>query len=60
MDLLRTAMEIIVVALLIIGLCNEPKIIRWEQEWLTIFRTMRRKHIGVIKLIKMYKEEYHK
>ena len=60
MDLFRTAMEIIVVALLIIGQSNEPKITRWEQEWLNIFRAMRRKHIGVVKLIKMYKEEYHK
>lgn len=60
MDLFRTAMEVIVVGLLIIGLCNEPKIIRWEQEWLAIFRAMRRKHVGVVKLIKMYKEEYHR
>lgn len=59
-NIIRTAIEIVLVSLLIIGLCNEPKIIKFEEDCIDIIKAMKRNHIGPIKLIKLYRKEYHK
>lgn len=57
---MRTVLEFVFIALLIIGFCNEPKVIKFEEDCIDIIKAMRRNHIGLIKLTKMYRKEYHK
>lgn len=54
----RSVIEFLVICLLIIGLCNEKHIIEFEQDCIDIVRACRKQHIGLVKLIKMYKEMY--
>lgn len=60
MNVIITVLEFLFISLLIIGFCNEPKVIKFEEDCIDIIKAMRRNHIGLIKLIKMYREEYHK
>lgn len=60
MNVILTVLEFLFISLLIIGFCNEPKVIKFEEDCIDIIKAMRHNHIGLIKLIKMYRKEYHK
>lgn len=57
---MRTILEFVFISLLIIGFCNEPKVIKFEEDCIDIIKAMRRNHISLTKLVKMYRKEYHK